>query len=1012
MQNKTRLKSLIGGGLLILAVLLTLNAAYLAAFTTPDMFYVVNMLLHLGLGIAAIVLLVIFLVRNSAFFRGSLGMALGGSTLIAVALGVYLAFFGMTRPHSIELYCHVSFSVLALLLLVVKIRPRRQGNAAESSVFVPAHIWKWSFSLFIIAGVFYVGVVAYHHFDPNPNHFIRNPSTAPLSMDQEGGGKNSLVFPSSAQTADGKTIPSSFFEDSKACERCHADIYHQWYSSMHHYSSFNNQWYRKAIEYMQDTVGIKSSLWCGGCHDHALVFSDVMQTHPIREIEETPGGQAGLGCMSCHAIVHVGSTMGNGGFVIEHPALTKYAVSKNPAMRMLHDYLVRLDPKPHRAVFLKPFHRQPNEVPSFCSACHKVHLDVPVNHYRWIRGFDEYDNWQASGVSGQGARSFYYPPHPQECVNCHMPLVKSNDFGNIHGFVHSHRFAAANTAVPTSQGDEAQVKAVESFLKGALRVDIFALAQEPPNGPTKAEMAGPASGAPQLSTTFAVGEESSRGFSAAETAVVPPAQLIAPLGDVSASLKRGQDVRVEVVVRTLRLGHFFPGGTVDAFDCWLELKARDNKGHIIFWSGAVADNGKGPVDPSAHFYRSLQLDGQGNVVNKRNSWSTHAVMYTRLIAPGAADTVHYRLKIPKDCGDQITFTAKLNYRKFDWWITQWAFAGVRNPADPHPAVTKNYDDGTWVFTGDTSKDSESIKGIPNVPIVVIAQDQVTVPVANDDHQGFEQDINYDAKAWDRWNDYGIGLLLQGDLKGAERAFRVVTRLNPGYADGWVNIARALVQEGNTDAAKPILQKAFDNNPKLASAHYYEGLVLKADGDYPAAYQQFAAAAAEYPNDRVVRDQMGRMLFLQRKYSAAVQQLDKTLSIDPEDLDAHYNLMLCYRGLNKEDLADRETKLYLRFKAYEAARAITGSFKLSHPWDNNEAQPIHEHNSIDPKYLSHGDYLPPDMTQEMHAYATSQASVPHRSLKRRQHLAALSFHRADARAPENAASQSPPYGGHR
>jgi len=42
----------------------------------------------------------------------------------------------------------------------------------------------------------------------------------------------------------------------------------------------------------------------------------------------------------------------------------------------------------------------------FCSSCHKVHLDVAVNRYRWIRGFNEYDNWQASGVSGQGARAF------------------------------------------------------------------------------------------------------------------------------------------------------------------------------------------------------------------------------------------------------------------------------------------------------------------------------------------------------------------------------------------------------------------------------------------------------------------------------------------------------------------------------------------------------------------------------------------------------------------------------
>jgi tetratricopeptide (TPR) repeat protein len=91
--------------------------------------------------------------------------------------------------------------------------------------------------------------------------------------------------------------------------------------------------------------------------------------------------------------------------------------------------------------------------------------------------------------------------------------------------------------------------------------------------------------------------------------------------------------------------------------------------------------------------------------------------------------------------------------------------------------------------------------------------------------------------------------------------------------------------------------------------------------------------------------MGRMLFLQRKYADAVAELEKTLAVDPEDLEAHYNLMLCYRGLNNDDLASREEKLYLRFKADESSRAITGPFKLAHPDDNNEAQPVHEHVSV-------------------------------------------------------------------
>src|SRR5207253_8229561 len=132
------------------------------------------------------------------------------------------------------------------------------------------------------------------------------------------------------------------------------------------------------------------------------------------------------------------------------------AASSNPVLRTLHDRLTELAPQPHRETFLKPFHRE--QTSQFCSTCHKVHLDVPVNSYRWIRGFNEYDNWQSSGVSGEGARSFYYPPKSQQCADCHMPLTPSKDSGNIKGLVHSHSFPGANTALPTAYQDPEQMK--------------------------------------------------------------------------------------------------------------------------------------------------------------------------------------------------------------------------------------------------------------------------------------------------------------------------------------------------------------------------------------------------------------------------------------------------------------------------------------------------------------------------------------------------------------------------
>src|SRR6202007_727747 len=211
----------------------------------------------------------------------------------------------------------------------------------------------------------------------------------------------------------------------------------------------------------------------------------------------------------------------------------------------------------HRNVFLKPFHKNPAQTPEFCSSCHKVHLDVPVNNYRWIRGFNDYDNWQASGVSGQGARSFYYPPKPQQCADCHMPMEPSKDAGNINGFVHSHRFPGANTALPTANEDAAQLKLTEEFLKsGALTVDIFALS------PTQSLLKSDAMTQAELATTFAVGEE-------AETKITPgtggeAVPVTAPLNRVQPPLRRGDTVRVDVVVRTKQVGHFFPGGTVDA----------------------------------------------------------------------------------------------------------------------------------------------------------------------------------------------------------------------------------------------------------------------------------------------------------------------------------------------------------------------------------------------------------------------------------------------------------------
>ena len=125
---------------------------------------------------------------------------------------------------------------------------------------------------------------------------------------------------------------------------------------------------------------------------------------------------------------------------------------------------------------------------------------------------------------------------------------------------------------------------------------------------------------------------------------------------------------------------------------------------------------------------------------------------------------------------------------------------------------------------------------------------------------------------------------------------------PEYADGWVNIARARLREGDTRGAQEPLEKALEIVPNLPKAQFFYAMTLKAEGQYEDALDYLRRAAEAYPRDRVVRNQIGRILFLQRDYTEAVEEFQKVLAVDPEDLQAHYNLMLCYRGLRDDEKA--------------------------------------------------------------------------------------------------------------
>ncbi|HEV7508254.1 MAG TPA: tetratricopeptide repeat protein [Thermoanaerobaculia bacterium] len=916
----------------LLFVVLLVNTAYITAFASPTIFYMGNVLLHLVLGLVLAVMFGLLLVRRPDLRTGLVPAAV--LFLLALLAGAWLAVDGNVLQNRPVYWAHVVAAALGVAAVGAWLW-RRGAQGPGWGRFRQAFA-----AAVVLLVLLPVATSLYRKSHPNPEDHIRNPLIVPTSMDEEGGGPKSPFFPSSAATNVGGIIPSNFFMDSAACGECHQDIYKQWNSSAHHFASFNNQFYRKSIEYMQDTIGTQPSKWCAGCHDHAVFFNGRFE-RPIKQQIDTPEAQAGLACTSCHAITSVHSSMGNAGFTMEYPALHELMSSKNPLIRKTNHFLTYLDPEPHKATFMKPFMR--DDAAEFCASCHKVHLDVPVNSYRWSRGFNDYDNWQASGVSGQGARSFYYPAESKTCSNCHMPLVDSKDPGNRGGKVHSHRFPAANTALAYVNQDKEQMSVTEKFLKsGFITVDIFAAS---PTSETKSETAmvrrAAPDNAPQATSTFAVGEEAEQGGAVLLRDV---GKVSAPIDKSAPPLKAGSTVRVDVVVRTRAIGHFFPGGTVDAFDVWLELQGKDANGRVVFWSGRVDDGGKGPVETGAHFYRSYALDAEGNPINKRNAWQARSTLYVRLIPPGAADVAHYRVKIPADAVGPITLTAKLNYRKFAHYYTQFAFAGQPKPGQAPGLITPHYNNAEYSFdkANIPANVSGKIKGeIPDLPIVTVASAETKLPLGG----GADWQPKVEKKDRERWNDWGIGLLLQGDLKGAEYAFKKVTEAEPGYVDGWVNAARALIREGEVGAAKPYIQKALAINPELPRTHFFNAMIQKAEGDYDGALASLRKVVAKYPRDRVALNQTARILFLKRQYKEALQVVDQVCAVDPEDVQMHYTAMLSARALGDTQRANREAKLFLRFKAEESSQAITARRRMLSPEDNNERQQIHEHESV-------------------------------------------------------------------
>ncbi len=748
-------------------------------------------------------------------------------------------------------------------------------------------------------------------------------------------------FPSLARPVSGGFIPQRAMMMDNYCKQCHPDAFEGHMQGAHRFSSFNNPAYLFSVletrrEMLARHGNINGSRWCAGCHDPVPFFTGAFDQpdfdRPDYDFENDPAANAGITCTVCHSITNINDTRGNANYTIEEAEHYPFAFSENAVLQYINRQLIRAKPAMHKKTFLKPFHK----TAEFCSVCHKVHLPPELNDYKWTRGQNHFDTFMLSGVSGHGARSFYYPDKAKaKCAECHMPAQESDDFG-AHLFaeatkpsIHNHMFVAANTAIGHWKGFPEAVKAHQEFLKDCVRIDLFGIRQ----------------------------------------GSVVTAPLVAPLRTEEKGLpelKPGGSYLLETVVRTLRLGHDLTQGTADSNELWVEVVAHSG-GRVIGHSGgldarevpivrfdeqsrakvvpgddalrtyeSVYELVQSVVDPYAYHLNAFVLDQSGYRIDRRNAQDIFVPLYDHQIPPGAAAAIHYRLDVPDWVTEPIEIEAAVRFRKFDSTYLRYVFG-------------KDY--------------------VNDLPITTLASDRVTLPVVGG---GSVAQQESPIPLWQRWNDYGIGLLRQGEREGskgellaAAEAFQQVERL--GRYDGPLHLARVYDREGRFSLAIAALDRSRSLEPKPPdwTWAWLRGMVHKRQGELEDAarsfgsvledrYQELRQRNFDFSQDYLVINQLGHTLFLAanqmrgagnveragellEKAAAAFQ---RTLALDSENLEAHHNLALIYEQMGDAQRAELHRTEWKKYRPDEDRRGIVATAaRIRYPWGDHAAEPI-------------------------------------------------------------------------
>ena len=716
-------------------------------------------------------------------------------------------------------------------------------------------------------------------------------------------------FPALSRTATGNFIPVRSLANDAYCKECHADSHEQWLHSMHHFSSFSNRPYLFAIQNARRAIFARDG-----------------------------NVQASRFCAGCHDPVPFF------GGVFEDPKFD--------------------DPK------FDPSTDASSQAGVTCTVCHAI------THINTVRGNGDYtieeptqypftfsENRFLRWMNRQlvkakpefHKKTFLKPLHktPEFCGTCHKVHLPEelNAYKFLRGQNHYDTFLLSGVSghgvssfyyPPKAEPNcnNCHMPLVESEDFGAQDFDDTGVMsihghQFPSANTAIPHMEGMPAWVNEAHQEFNEGVMRVDIFGIKEdAAIVNP--VVGPIRPTVPTLRRGGRYLLETVIRTVKMGHPFTQGTADSNQVWLDVTVTS--GNRVIGRSGGKDPKSGRVDPWSHFLNAYVIDREGKRIDRRNAQDIFVALYDHQIPPGAADVAHYILNVPENVTEPIEVEVTLLYRKFDTTYME-------------------------LFLGDEFETND-------LPILTLATDRVVFPVEGVSGTPTNEDSLI--PEWQRWNDYGIGLLRKGsqgsnkgELRQAEDAFRHTEAL--GRPDGPLNLARVYVKEGRLDEAVDALQRAADFDPPAPpwSVAWFTGLVNKQNGYLDEAIVNFRDLVAmdtaetrerefDFSKDYRLLNELGQTIYERAKQergearqstreamlTEAIEWFERVLTLDPENVTAQHNLGLLYAQIGDDEKASQHRALHAKFKPDDNARdrAIAAA-RMMDPAANHAAEAV-------------------------------------------------------------------------